>query len=93
MHFLATLDHLIESRKDDVPENSYTAQLYHSGLDRILRKVGEEAAEVIIAAKNTSDHAFVGECADLLYHLTVALHARGLTLSAVDKELEKRHRG
>lgn len=91
----ATLERLygvIEKRKSERPEESYTTYLFDSGLDKILKKVGEESAEVIIAAKNENQALFVGEVADLLYHLTVLLVERGVTLDEIKVELEKRAR-
>jgi len=77
-------------RRGASPDSSYTRRLLDQGLDRILRKVGEEAGEVLIAAKNPDDAAFVGEAADLLYHLLVALLARGLDLDDLEAELARR---
>ena len=81
---------LIESRRQTRPENSYTTYLFDKGLDKILKKVGEEAAETIIAAKNEDAPAFVGEVSDLVYHLLVLLAERGVTLAELHAELERR---
>jgi phosphoribosyl-ATP pyrophosphohydrolase len=89
----ATLEELfalIESRRRERPENSYTTYLFDKGLDKILKKVGEEAAETIIAAKNEDAPAFVGEVSDLVYHLLVLLAERGVTLAELHAELERR---
>ncbi|MGE4170580.1 MAG: phosphoribosyl-ATP diphosphatase [Candidatus Margulisiibacteriota bacterium] len=91
-HFLVTLDQLIAKRKAELPEDSYTTTLFKAGVDRILRKVGEESGEVIIAAKNHDKTELAGEGADLLYHLMVLLHAEGLSLADVVRVLEDRHR-
>ena len=84
---------LIESRERERPSGSYTTYLFEEGLDKILKKVGEESAETIIAAKN-EDHARVAaETADLLYHLLVLLVARGVSLADVAEELGRRRKG
>jgi phosphoribosyl-ATP pyrophosphohydrolase/phosphoribosyl-AMP cyclohydrolase len=82
---------LIESRNRERPEGSYTTYLFDQGLDKILKKVGEECAETIIAAKNDDRQALVNESADLLYHLLVLFVQRGLTLDEVRHELLSRH--
>jgi phosphoribosyl-ATP pyrophosphohydrolase/phosphoribosyl-AMP cyclohydrolase len=87
---LTSLHSLIESRKRERPEGSYTTYLFDQGLDKILKKVGEECAETIIAAKNDDRQALVNEAADLLYHLLVLLVQRGLTLDEVQHELLSR---
>src|SRR6266446_6624928 len=71
---------LIESRKRDKPEGSYTTYLFEQGLDKILKKIGEESSETIIAAKNQDRGVLAGEASDLLYHLIVLMVERGLTL-------------
>lgn len=91
MEFLLTLEELLKKRKVDLPEKSYTAELFRDGIDRILKKVGEEAAEVIIAAKNTDEKELIHEVADLLFHVEVMLVEKGLSLSKIVSELEKRH--
>jgi phosphoribosyl-AMP cyclohydrolase / phosphoribosyl-ATP pyrophosphohydrolase len=87
---LSRLYALIESRNRERPEGSYTTYLFDQGLDKILKKVGEECAETIIAAKNDDRHALVRESADLLYHLLVLFVQRGLTLDEVRHELLSR---
>lgn len=82
---------LVETRKRELPEDSYTSYLFTQGLDKILKKVGEETAETIIAAKNEDRGPLVKEAADLLYHLIVMLVERGVTLEDVRVELQ--HRG
>ena len=71
---------------------SYTVRLLEAGEDEILKKVGEEAMEVILAAKGQGDERVVSEIADLFYHLLVLLAARGLTLDQVEAELKRRRR-
>jgi len=87
---LETLYTVIKSRELERPEDSYTSYLFNSGLDKILKKIGEESSETIIAAKNSDHDALVKESADLLYHLLVLLVARGVTLSEVGDELSAR---
>ncbi len=89
---LARLFTLIESRERDRPEGSYTTYLFDKGIDKILKKVGEESAETIIAAKNEEADQFVGEVSDLIYHLLVLLVARGVNLDAIRDELAKRRK-
>ena len=89
---LAQLYELIESRKRDRPEGSYTTYLFDHGLDKILKKVGEESAETIIAAKNDDRARLTSEVADLVYHLLVLLVARGVSLDEVREELAKRRK-
>jgi len=89
---LGNLYDLVESRKRERPDGSYTTYLFNEGLDKILKKVGEESAEAIIAAKNEDSHALVRETSDLLYHLIVLLVERGLTLDQVSGELSSRRK-
>jgi phosphoribosyl-AMP cyclohydrolase / phosphoribosyl-ATP pyrophosphohydrolase len=91
--FGAVLDDLyalIESRKRDRPDGSYTTYLFDQGLDKILKKIGEETSETIIAAKNEDPNALVKEVSDLLYHLVVLMVERGLTLDQIRSELISR---
>ncbi|MDX1614242.1 MAG: phosphoribosyl-ATP diphosphatase [Candidatus Promineifilaceae bacterium] len=81
---------VIESRRDAPHADSYTSQLLAAGDDRVLRKVGEEALEVILAAKGESDERLAEEMADLFYHALVLLVARGVTLNQVEAELQRR---
>lgn len=81
---------LVESRKRDRPEGSYTSYLFDQGLDKILKKVGEEASETIIAAKNEDRGILAAEASDLLYHLMVLMVERGLTLEEIGDELVSR---
>lgn len=88
---LDKLEALIADRDRTRPEGSYTAYLFEKGLDKILKKVGEEASEVIIAAKNRSQKELRYEAADLVYHLLVLLREQGMRLEEVLKELASRH--
>lgn len=92
LKFLGYLNDLIYQRKKNLPEGSYTTELFKSGSDRIIQKVGEEATEVIIAAKNKSRREIIYESADLLYHLIVMLQDNDINLSNVITELESRHK-
>src|SRR6476659_3149152 len=82
---------VIKSRREERPEGSYTTYLFDKGLDKILKKVGEESAETIIAAKNEDKKQLVAETADLLYHLLVLLVERDVNLDDVREELAQRH--
>jgi phosphoribosyl-AMP cyclohydrolase / phosphoribosyl-ATP pyrophosphohydrolase len=87
---LADLYTLIEQRKELRPEGSYTTYLFNSGLDKILKKVGEEATETVVAAKNPDAGRLTSETADLVYHLLVLLVERGVELEDVIRELKNR---
>jgi len=89
---LAPLFAVLRSRKQELPEDSYSAKLFRKGLDHILKKIGEEASEVIVAMKNPDDAALAGEIADLLYHLAAAMTERGIGPSAVNAALARRRR-
>lgn len=90
---LTRLYELIQSREHERPDGSYTTYLFEEGLDKILKKLGEESAETIIAAKNDDRGRFVSEVSDLVYHLLVLLVARGVSLEEIAGELEQRRRG
>lgn len=83
---------VIQDRKQNPTEKSYTSSLFAKGLPRIAQKVGEEATEVVVAALAQDDARLIEEVADLTYHTLVLLAARGLTPARVLAELEKRHR-
>lgn len=87
---LQTLFDCIEDRKANPKEKAYTTYLFEKGLDKILKKVGEEAAEVIIASKNPDKTEFLNECADLIYHLWVLISVQNLKPSQVFEVLESR---
>jgi phosphoribosyl-ATP pyrophosphohydrolase/phosphoribosyl-AMP cyclohydrolase len=89
---LRELYSVVEERKEKRPEGSYTTYLFNSGLDKILKKVGEEATETIVAAKNEDPARLVSETGDLLYHLLVLLVERGITLEEITKELKERRK-
>ena len=88
---LPELYELIASRRHSAPPGSYTASLFAAGEDEIVKKVGEEAIEVVLAAKGQGDQRVIEEVADLYYHSLVLLAARGLTLAQVEAELARRH--
>jgi phosphoribosyl-AMP cyclohydrolase / phosphoribosyl-ATP pyrophosphohydrolase len=90
---LDQLYELIQSRERERPAGSYTTYLFAAGLDKILKKVGEESAETIIAAKNDDDARLTAETADLVYHLLVLLVARGVSLDNIAQELASRRKG
>ncbi|MFD2369322.1 bifunctional phosphoribosyl-AMP cyclohydrolase/phosphoribosyl-ATP diphosphatase HisIE [Brevibacillus sp. GCM10020057] len=87
---LGELEQLIAAREAERPEGSYTTYLFEKGVDKILKKVGEEAAEVIIAAKNRSHEELRYEAADLIFHLLVLLREQKLPLDQVLNELQRR---
>ena len=89
---LAQLYDLIVVRKETRPEGSYTTRLFNEGIDKIAKKLGEEAVETVIAAKNDSSERIVEETTDLLYHLLVTLVEKGVTLEEVRDELQKRQK-
>ncbi len=89
--FLTALQNLIQQRKRDMPENSYTSKLFARGINKIAQKVGEEAVELVIEAKDDNDELFLNEAADLMYHLMVLLTAKNFALEDVAKILESRH--
>ena len=91
--FMGQLDALVAQRQQDLPAKSYTTTLFTSGLRRIAQKVGEEAVETVLAAVAEDDNALRGEAADLVFHLMVLLHARGLDFGAVAEVLALRHAG
>ena len=92
LDFLNTLENIIETRIKDGGENSYVNRLFASGLDRVAQKVGEEAVETVIAAKNDDLGNFENEAADLLFHLMVLLRKKDTKLSKLVTVLQKRHR-
>ncbi|MBI3942271.1 MAG: phosphoribosyl-ATP diphosphatase [Chloroflexi bacterium] len=90
--FLAVLFALIQSRKETLLEGSYTTSLFRAGEDEIVKKVGEEAVEVILAVKGQGSERVISEMADLVYHSLVLLAQQDLTWQQVVDELERRHR-
>ncbi|MCF0135530.1 MAG: bifunctional phosphoribosyl-AMP cyclohydrolase/phosphoribosyl-ATP diphosphatase HisIE [Lachnospiraceae bacterium] len=87
----AGLMDLLKGRKEEKPEGSYTTYLFEKGLDKILKKVGEESTEVIIAAKNEDKAETIYEIADLAYHVMVLMVETGISLEDIHKELASRH--
>jgi phosphoribosyl-ATP pyrophosphohydrolase/phosphoribosyl-AMP cyclohydrolase len=88
---IETLERTIAEREREMPEGAYTTYLFEKGVDKILKKVGEEAGEVIIAAKNRSAEELRYEASDLIFHLLVLLQEQKLPLDEVLQELERRH--
>lgn len=91
MDILHELYETVEHRRTEQAEGSYTCYLFEKGLDKILKKCGEECSEVIIAAKNGKKEDTVGELADLLYHLTVLMVNENIPFEEVEGELARRH--
>lgn len=89
---LSLLEEIVTDRRDHPREGSYTNHLLDKGVNRIAQKVGEEAVELIIEAKDANDELFKGEAADLLYHFTVLLASRGMRLEEIYEVLEARHK-
>jgi phosphoribosyl-ATP pyrophosphohydrolase/phosphoribosyl-AMP cyclohydrolase len=87
---LARVQEIVARRHEERPENSYTTYLFNAGPDKILKKIGEEAAETIIAAKNGDAAELTSETADLLFHLLVLWQSQGLPFEAVYAELDRR---
>ncbi len=90
--FLSELEEIISSRKEHKEdEKSYVASLFRKGINKIAQKVGEEAVETVIEAKDDNDDLFLNESADLLFHYLILLQAKGFTLNDIVKVLESRH--
>jgi len=89
---IQSLFDVIQSRKENPSDKSYTSSLFSEGLPKIAQKVGEEGTEVVVAALAQENKRLIEEVADLTYHTLVLLSARGLTPADVLAELEKRHR-
>jgi len=89
--FLKYLENIIENRKSADPKHSYTASLFQKGINKIAQKVGEEAVELVIEAKDNDSHLFLNESADLLFHYLILLNAKGFNLQQVTEILKKRH--
>jgi phosphoribosyl-AMP cyclohydrolase / phosphoribosyl-ATP pyrophosphohydrolase len=86
------LEQVIATREKELPEGAYTTYLFEKGIDKILKKIGEEAGEVIIAAKNRDPEELSWEISDLLYHLLVLLQEQKVPLDRILKVLEERHK-
>lgn len=92
IYFLSYLSNLIKERKIKMPEGSYTTSLFERGSDRIIQKVGEEAVETVIAAKNRDKKEIINETSDLIFHLLVMLADQGIEFSEVVSNLQQRHK-
>ena len=90
--FLSTLEDVIQSRRNNPSEASYVASLFDKGINKIAQKVGEEAVEVVIEAKDNDEKLFLDESADLLFHYLILLQAKGYTLKDVERVLKGRHK-
>lgn len=91
--FLSNLENVIQQRKENSDsERSYVASLFDKGINKIAQKVGEEAVEVIIEAKDNNDNLFLNESADLLFHYLILLNAKGYGLKDVEEILKNRHK-
>ncbi len=90
--FLYELEAVITDRKNNPAENSYTASLFKKGINKIAQKVGEEAVELVIEAKDNNDQLFKDEAADLLFHYLILLNAKGFGLKDIEAVLSERHK-
>lgn len=91
--FLSELESIIEDRKEHAEnEDSYVSSLFRKGINKIAQKVGEEAVEVVIEAKDSNDDLFLNESADLLFHYLILLQAKGFSLKDVENILSERHK-
>ena len=91
--FLSALEEVIADRKNNPTDKSYVASLFAKGINKIAQKVGEEAVETVIEAKDTNSDLFLNESADLLFHLMILLQAKGQSLNDVVRVLEERQKG
>jgi phosphoribosyl-AMP cyclohydrolase / phosphoribosyl-ATP pyrophosphohydrolase len=92
LSFIGYLQDLIDRRKTEMPEGSYTTKLFTKGINKIAQKVGEEAVELVIEAKDDNDDLFLNEAADLVFHLLVLLTAKNYRIEDVIKVLQSRHK-
>jgi phosphoribosyl-ATP pyrophosphohydrolase/phosphoribosyl-AMP cyclohydrolase len=90
--FLEYLQNLVQQRQKELPSGSYTTKLFNSGLNKIAQKVGEEAVELVIEAKDNNDDLFLNEAADLVFHLLVLLTAKKFRIEDVVRVLKGRHK-
>lgn len=90
--FLDVLQEVIKSRQKEMSDNSYTASLFKKGINAIAQKVGEEAVEIVIEAKDNNNERFLNEAADLLFHYLILLQAKGVSLNEVKELLRQRHK-
>ncbi len=91
-NFLEQLENIISERKNNPTEASYTSSLFEKGINKIAQKVGEEAIELVIEAKDDNADLFKNEAADLLFHYLILLHAKGFSLADVIEVLKQRHK-
>ena len=91
IHFLSHLGSVIKDRHDNPSDESYTSKLFKKGINKVAQKVGEEAVEIVIEAKDDNEELFLNEAADLMYHYLVLLEAKGYGLGDVCKILKERH--
>jgi len=91
LNFLTELETIIRDRKNNPTDKSYTASLFAKGINKIAQKVGEEAVEVVIEAKDNNDDLFKGEAADLLFHYLILIQAKNFTLNDIINVLKSRH--
>ncbi|TKK67764.1 bifunctional phosphoribosyl-AMP cyclohydrolase/phosphoribosyl-ATP diphosphatase HisIE [Ilyomonas limi] len=89
--FLQYLEEIIQLRQQASPEDSYVSRLLHKGINKVAQKVGEEAVELVIEAKDNNEGLFLNEAADLLFHYLILLNAKGYNLQHVTDVLQKRH--
>jgi phosphoribosyl-ATP pyrophosphohydrolase/phosphoribosyl-AMP cyclohydrolase len=90
--FIYQLEHVISQRIDEDAENSYTNKLYKKGINKVAQKVGEEAVELVIEAKDDNDELFRNEAADLLYHFLILLKAKQISFTEIEEVLRSRHK-
>ena len=90
--FLHQLEKIIESRKETKQQGSYVNSLFEKGINKIAQKVGEEAVELVIEAKDNNEELFINEAADLLFHYLILLNAKGKSLSDIEQTLKLRHK-
>ncbi|MCP9749867.1 bifunctional phosphoribosyl-AMP cyclohydrolase/phosphoribosyl-ATP diphosphatase HisIE [Ferruginibacter sp. HRS2-29] len=89
--FIPALESIITQRKNEAAETSYTSSLFKKGINKIAQKVGEEAVELVIEAKDDNDELFKNEAADLLFHYLILLQAKGMTMNEIEGVLKQRH--
>lgn len=92
IEFIEALEKTIKDRHENPSDSSYTSSLFAKGINKVAQKVGEEAVELVIEAKDDNEDLFLNEAADLLYHYIVLLRAKGYSLEDVTKILEERHK-
>lgn len=92
IEFLDYLQKYIQNRKKEMPEGSYTTKLFEGGINKMAQKVGEEAVELIIEAKDNNEELFLNEASDLMYHYIVLLTAKGYSLNDIARVLKSRHK-